>query len=354
MTQRIGITTTVPSEVIYAAGLVPVDLNNRFIAAPNPLRFTEAAERAGFPRNTCAWIKGLYTVALESPDIPAVIAVTEGDCSNTHALMEVLKYHGKEIIPFSFPYGRDRAMLKMQIEKLMAHFGVGWDAVLAVRESMRPARALLAELDEMTWKTGRVSGLENHTWLISSSDFDGDIAGFTGRLEKFVSAKRAEPPREPEIRLAYAGIPPIISGVYEHLRSLGAEVVFNEIQRQFGMSDFAQTPSRPDALVEQYRRYTFPYDIFSRLEDIKREMARRNVHGVIHYVQSFCFRQIHDFIVRREIEKPVLTLEGDSPAPLDGRTRMRLETFVEMLKEQKAQVPSSKFQVPRLRFKKDT
>jgi len=337
LTESIGITTTVPSEVIFAAGLKPVDLNNRFIAADRPAKFVEAAEHAGFPRNVCAWIKGLYSVVLDSPDIKRIIAVTEGDCSNTHALMEVLRYHGREIIPFAFPFDRDLDVLRAQIEKLMARLGTGWDKTLRVHASMRPARAMLAELDEMTWKTGQVSGLENHLWLVSSSDFEGDIARFTQKLARFLDEKRRAPSSRAQVRLAYTGIPPIFSDFYQYVESLGGGIVFNEIQRQFSMPNAASVGEKPSAadLVEQYRRYTYPCDIFVRLEDIGREIARRKVHGVIHYTQSFCFRQIQDFLVRREIDLPILTLEGDTPAPLDGRTKMRLETFIEMLKESK-------------------
>ena len=33
---RVGFTTTIPVEVVLAAGLIPVDLNNLFIADPGP------------------------------------------------------------------------------------------------------------------------------------------------------------------------------------------------------------------------------------------------------------------------------------------------------------------------------
>ena len=102
-------------------------------------------------------------------------------------------------------------------------------------------------------------------------------------------------------------------------------MVFNEIPRQFSM------PHHALGLVEQYRRYTYPYDIFFRLGDVRAEIARRGVEGVIHYAQSFCYRQIQDIIVRDEIEMPILTLEGDRPGALDARSRLRLETFVEIL-----------------------
>ncbi|HQK92468.1 MAG TPA: 2-hydroxyacyl-CoA dehydratase, partial [Armatimonadota bacterium] len=41
---RIGITSTVPSEVLYAAGRIPVDLNNVFVGSEDPLAWVEWAE----------------------------------------------------------------------------------------------------------------------------------------------------------------------------------------------------------------------------------------------------------------------------------------------------------------------
>jgi benzoyl-CoA reductase/2-hydroxyglutaryl-CoA dehydratase subunit BcrC/BadD/HgdB len=55
------------------------------------------------------------------------------------------------------------------------------------------------------------------------------------------------------------------------------------------------------------------------------------VDAVVHYVQSFCFRQIEDLIIRKKLPLPILTLEGDKPTPLDARTKIRIEAFLEML-----------------------
>ena len=120
-----------------------------------------------------------------------------------------------------------------------------------------------------------------------------------------------------------------MTDLYSFLEEMDARVVFNETQRQFSM------PYPVDSLIEQYRRYTYPYDIFTRLEDIEQEIVRRRVDGVIHYVQSFCFRQIEDMIVRQRLKLPILTLEGDRPGPLDARSRIRLEGFIEMIKARK-------------------
>jgi len=89
MNNTIGITATIPVEIIYAAGLKPVDLNNIFITSKNPKILLSQAEAAGFSHNICNWIKGIYATVLNS-GIKTVIAVTGGDCSNTIALGELL------------------------------------------------------------------------------------------------------------------------------------------------------------------------------------------------------------------------------------------------------------------------
>ncbi len=121
------------------------------------------------------------------------------------------------------------------------------------------------------------------------------------------------------------GVPPILSGLHEFLEAREARVVYNETQRQFALP-YLGTP-----LAEAYTLYTYPYGIFPRLEDIRREVERRRIHGLIHYVQSFCFRQMEDMLLRKSLGVPVLTLEGDRPMPVDARTRTRLESFLEMI-----------------------
>jgi benzoyl-CoA reductase/2-hydroxyglutaryl-CoA dehydratase subunit BcrC/BadD/HgdB len=321
----VGFTTTIPLEILIAAGRQPLDLNNAFITDPHPQRLIEEAEGAGFPRNTCGWIKGIYGVVLQR-GLREVIAVTEGDCSNTKALMEVLSLHGVTTIPFAYPYGRSAEALAEQIRQLAAHFGVDAQRIEDARQSLDRIRRQVHEIDRLTWQENRVSGADNHYFQVCTSDMNGDPAAFAAEADTFLDAARQRPPLPAGLRLAYIGVPPIFADLYQVLESAGARVVFNETQRQFSM------PYAVDSLVEQYRRYTYPYDIFTRLEDIEAQMALRQVDGVIHYVQSFCFRQIEDLIVRKRLPVPVLTLEGDRPGKVDARTRIRIEGFLEMLK----------------------
>lgn len=328
--RKIGITTTVPVEVIYAAGCVPVDLNNIFITSPDPRLLVEEAELAGYPRNVCAWIKGLYSTVLARREIGTVVAVTQGDCSNTHALMETLALAGVEIIPFAYPFDRDYDLLKLQIEKLMEKFGVGWPEVTAAHRRLSEIRRKVWEIDELTWQKGVVSGRENHLYQVNCSDFKGDPDAFEKEVNDFLRDRRQAAPTAKGLRLGYIGVPPIVDDLYDYLEERGGRVVFNETQRQFTM------PFKTADVVEQYRLYTYPYGIFYRLEDIEREIRRRRLDGIIHYAQSFCFRQIEDLIVRQRLKAlPILTLEGDKPNRLDARTRLRIDAFLETVAQKK-------------------
>ena len=323
-----GITTTIPSEVLFAAGLRPVDLNNVFITDPQPLKLIEQAERSGFPSNLCCWIKGIYAAARKHA-ISRVIGVVQGDCSNTHALMEIWQTEGIDVVEFAFPYGRSHAVLDAEINRLCAAFGTTRSAAEAVRESLAPIRAKAHEIDRLCWQDGISRGDESHLWTISCSDFNGDYAEFDRQITRFLNDVRARQPRQPAIRLGLAGIPPICSDLYQAVREYDAEIVFSEMQRQFSM------PFAAADLCEQYSRYLYPYDIFSRIDDLRREIGRRRLDGIIHYVQSFCFRQMHDRILRERISLPILTLECDRPGPMDGRSRTRIEAFLEMIAAQK-------------------
>jgi benzoyl-CoA reductase/2-hydroxyglutaryl-CoA dehydratase subunit BcrC/BadD/HgdB len=174
-----------------------------------------------------------------------------------------------------------------------------------------------------------VTGFENHLFLVSSSDFNSDPDQFERELDAFLRGVKQREPKREEIRLGFLGVPPIFNDLHDRIESLGGRVVFNEIQRQFSM------PYGDEDIIEQYLRYTYPYSMKGRIEDIKRAIRKRNLDGLIHYTQTFCFRQIYDIILRETISVPVLTLEGDRPGRIDSRTAIRIETFIEMLKDKK-------------------
>jgi benzoyl-CoA reductase/2-hydroxyglutaryl-CoA dehydratase subunit BcrC/BadD/HgdB len=321
---RVGITTTLPIEVLRAAGYAPVDLNNLFIGGDDAERAVQEAERVGFPRSTCAWIKGIYAT-VKAEGFGRVVVVTGGDCSNAAALGEVLADEGVDVVPFAFPPGPDRAATALAIEAFADRLEATVAAAEEVFARLSRSRALLAELDELTWREGVVSGRENFDWLLKGCDFAGGADAFDEEAGRFLSQARGRAQRKGRVRLGVAGVPPINDDLFEFLENLGAAVVFNELPRQFALL------AGGDDLADAYTRYTYPYGAGPRIADINREVERRGVQGLVHYVQSFCYRGIQDILVRRAVPVPVLTLEGERPGPLSAQQRLRLETFVEML-----------------------
>lgn len=321
----IGFTTTIPLELLLAGGHTAIDLNNIFISDPAPHTLVDRAEQDGFPRNCCNWIKGIYGTALRE-GIDEMIAVSEGDCSNTKALMEVLQLKGVNTYHFAYPSDRSEIALQRELDRMAKHFGAEPAATKQAWNRLNQLRTKVQEIDRLTWETNQVSGAENHLYQVCTSDMDGDPDRYEGALDTFLDEARSRSALPQILRLAYIGVPPICTDLYQTLEKLGARVVFNEVQRQFSMALGGET------LVEQYRRYTYPYDINSRLDDIETEIKRRRIDGVIHYVQSFCYRQIEDIVVRDRLKLPILTLEGDQPGPLDARNHIRIESFIELLK----------------------
>ena len=133
-------TTTIPVEVILASGYRPLDLNNIFVTAKNPLELVEKAEFAGFAGSSCAWIKGLYSVLTSAGfnrDFDVFIAVTEGDCSNAKVLEQIVAMEtGIRTFIFNFPYQRDVAKMRSEIERFADFMGTDYASCEKVRRQL--------------------------------------------------------------------------------------------------------------------------------------------------------------------------------------------------------------------------
>jgi len=323
--KRVGFTTTVPVEIIFASGKIPVDLNNVFITDDDPSSMADFAEDEGLPRNLCAWIKGIYS-AVRSGSVDEVVAVTQGDCSNSHALAELFINSGIKVHTFSYPFekeGRYEA-LKFEMERFAKSIGTTLEAGIEYSKKTDSVRQKLRKLDKMTAE-GYVTGFENHLWLVTSTDFNTDHIKYEQELDEFMKEAANREPARDRLRLGFIGVPTIFSDIYEFIEDRGASVVFNEVQRQFAI------PSESEDYVQRYVDYTYPYDVFSRIDDAKTQQEERKLDGLIHYVQSFCYRQIQDIIMKERIDCPILAIEGDGPSGIDARTKIRIESFLEML-----------------------
>lgn len=324
--RTLGITTTIPIEVTLAAGCRVLDLNNVFVTSGQTAELIERAETIGFPKSMCAWIKGLYGATFHK-EIDEIVGVIEGDCSNTKVLTEILSRKGIAIRPFAFPHSQKYEDVRREIEKFMDGFGVTLEQVEKVRQDLFVIRELAAEIDHLTWFDNKVSGFENHLHLVSCSDFDGDATLFEATLKAFIQTARQREPMNQVVRLAYIGVPPMTGDLYDFVELQGARVVFNEVQREFS---FPRATGNKD-IFEQYTQFTYPYGLEGRIDEIKKQIELREIHGVLHYSQAFCHRAAEDIIFNEVLGVPVLNIEGDRDTQLDARTKLRLEAFIDML-----------------------
>ncbi len=322
MTKRIGFTTSLPVEVIYAAGHTPIDLNNIFLSMDSGGLIHEA-ELKGFPRSLCSWIKGNFSAALNT-NLDEVIGIVQGDCSNSASLLEMIAEEGIPIWKFSFPPQRDYAALDAEICGLEEHYCISRSQTLQVKAWLDSIRLKLIELDRLTYQDRKVSGKENHLWLVNSSDFEGDPDGFEKRLDDFLYEAKQRQALRTRMRLGYVGVPPIFRNLYDSISELGGDILFNEVQRQFSM------PFWHKDIVQQYLQYTYPYSVLDRLKDIKEQIKLRKLDAIIGYTQAFCHLQIDNLLLKKHIALPFMGLEGELPENLDSRSILRLESFFEV------------------------
>lgn len=331
-------TTTVPVEVIIAAGYKPLDLNNIFINSTDSLKLVEDAECEGFPGSSCAWIKGLYSVVAARPfdsENDVFVAVTQGDCSNAKVLEEIVSVKtGIKTFVFNYPFDRNIEQMDLEISRFANFLKTTTGCAEKVRMSLSEIRKALKNIDELSYiYPGLVTGSENHLWLVCSSDFNGDteiyheqLRSFTKELEKRL-VNYTDSGRK---RIGYLGVPPIIP-IHDFIEKRNATVVFNEIQREFAMLDDAES------IQEQYVNYTYPYSSSFRFSKAIVEIKKRKLDGIIHYVQSFCHRQLEDIILRKmladsNLNIPLLTIEADKPScKIDSRVATRIEAFLETI-----------------------
>lgn len=327
--KKIGITTTVPIEVIFASGNIPIDLNNLFVVSENYLEYIDLAEKDGFPKSSCAWIKGIYGACIKN-EIKEIIGVVEGDCSNTRVLIEVLQLKGVKVHPFSYPHSHDLEDVQQAIKKFMQLFDVDEKAVEEERKRLNHVRDLVFQLDELTYKDNKATGFENHINQLCMSDFNGDVDKYEKEMnDLLIQIKRREPSNK-KIRLGYIGVPPMTGDIYQFVERFNAHFVFNEVQREFAFPRAVNASN----VYKQYYDYTYPYDVDFRLKEIVKQIEERKIDGIIHYTQAFCHRAIEDIIIKNNINIPILTIEGDKLNSLDARTKLRLEAFLDMLNDQ--------------------
>jgi benzoyl-CoA reductase/2-hydroxyglutaryl-CoA dehydratase subunit BcrC/BadD/HgdB len=326
----IGITTTVPVEVLMAAGYTPLDLNNIFVTSEDHEKYIKLAEQDGFPQNYCSWIKGIYGVCIDR-GVKEILAVVGGDCSNSIVLSEVLELKGIKVHSFAYPIDRSIVGMKIQLDALMQHFGVNIYDVEKERTKLVALRNKMIVLDKLTYNEGVVSGWENHLYQVCMSDFNLNVQEYNNDIDGFIAIAKKRMPKNYTLRVGYIGVPPITGDIYDFIESNDAKLVYNEVQREFSMPRHLNA----NTIYEQYIDYTYPYDTFYRSKEILKQVDERKIDAIIHYTQAFCYRSAQHIILKQKLGIPVLHIEGDKSREIDARTQLRVEAFLDMVKDRK-------------------
>lgn len=320
----IGFTAPIPLEILVAAGRQPVDLNQLFLNSDNQAELIEEAELAGFHPHASPWIKGLYGTILRH-GIRDVIAVTTGH-AEIRELIAILELHGVRVIPFSYPFDRSGESLALEIKKLARYFGASPVVINQARRQLNQIRAKVHAIDRLNWKENRVNSRDSFSFQLATADMKGDPVSFEQELDHFLSRRSNAPRQGQKLRLACLGNIPLCSNLFETIEELDARVVFNEAARQISM------PAEVDSLVEQYLNFTLPYDIATRLKSCEEELSQRDVDGLIFISQCGTSGQIEEIFLRQRFKQPLLALPDLRPGELDGGNRLKLESFIGMLR----------------------
>ncbi|OGI10345.1 MAG: hypothetical protein A2Y40_01445 [Candidatus Margulisbacteria bacterium GWF2_35_9] len=325
--KTIAFTTTIPQEYIWASGNIPLDLNNYFITK-TPHDFIKNGEKMGMPRNTCSWIKGLLGAMEEIKDtVSAIIAVTEGDCSNNHSLINLYQYYYPkiDIISFSYPTDKNPEKLQIELDKLGRYFGINHTEVNHTKASLDAIRLKIKQFDTLQSNNHVLPATLIQQKLVASSDFNGNYKQYELEIDAHIKELSGLNNRDQHrLKIGCMGVPTIITDLFDYLEgSFPIDITFFEVEQDFCMYDTNKS------ILEQYLHFKYPYDIFTRINHIKKEIKSRGLKAIIHYTQSFCHRQIDDILIHKLLGVPVLTIEGEAPDPLDMRTKNRIECFME-------------------------
>ncbi len=306
---KIGITALIPPELIFACGREPFDVNNVIPASRK------------YPKNKlCAWTAIWKEMLIKKEiAIDSLIVVAGGDCHNALVDGQNVAMGGLPTHFFFYPFDGDPEYLESQLYRLCGFLG-------DIRFPEKPGEIMeLKKLGQMIDKKrscGKISPAEAFSILISFSDLRGDVDGFRKAI-----ASIEESDFELNNRVALIGVPPIYYDFHEVAQSLGLQVVFDELPYEFirhGGTDIME-------IARDYCNYTFARPLGLRINFLREELEKRKIDGVVHYTQFACHHMLEDEIFRKELDYPMLTLQGDLPGNTPQQIKLRLEAFREML-----------------------
>jgi len=306
---KIGITALVPPELIFACDCSPLDVNN-FIP-----------ESRKYPRNKlCAWTAIWKEMLIQKEiRIESLIVVAGGDCHNALVDGQKVAMSGTRTHFFFYPFDGDAEYLESQLWRLSDFLG---DIKNPDKfKEITNLKKLGQDMDKKRYN-GKINPGEAFRILISSSDLQSD----PDKFRKAISSIR-ENNIELNSRVALIGVPPIYHDFHDVAQSLDLAIVFDELPYEF----IRHGGNNIREIARDYCNYTFARPLEFRINFLQKELEKRNIDGVIHYTQFACHHMLEDEVIRKELDYPVLTIQGDLPGKTPEQIKLRLEAFREAL-----------------------
>lgn len=345
--------TYTPSEIIYAAGLVPVSLCG---GSQDPIQYAEA----DLPKNLCPLIKSSYGFAI-SDTCPyfyfSDIIIGETTCDGKKKMYELMG-ELKETHVLQLPQNsNDEYSYKLWLNelyklkaKLEERFGVEItedDLREAIREGNNERRIFkeffeLGKLNPSPLKGSVMSAIQegfgfNFDRPTKNRELKEKTEEIYDTWEKELKGTKSSRPR---ILLTGCPVIGVKQKVLETIENLGADIVVFEncsgIREKLQLIDESGDPM--EAIAKKYLNVSCsvmsPND--KRLKDIEQLIEEYQVDGVIEVVLQAC----HTFaieatkvsrFVTQKLNKPYLYIESDYSMSDVGQISTRIEAFLEMI-----------------------
>ena len=344
----------VPTEIIYAAGALPVGLC-AFTDEPIP------AAEADLPKNLCPLIKASYGFAL-TDTCPyfyfSDLIIGETTCDGKRKMFELLN-DIKETYVMQLPHTRDekavaawRAEIIAFKEKLEQFYGVRItedDIRESIRRKNRERAVVMNYLELGKLEPSPVSGYELGTRLDAGS-FSFDLEARCAELEALTAEgmakwekEKAEGVRRDRPRILVTGCPNagVRDKIIRAVEELGADVVAFDTcnaTREKAEPVDEQNPDVYDALARKY--LAINCSVMSPNETRRDYMGQMidayHVDGVIEIVLQACHTfAVEAHYIRKYVTEekgiPYLNIETDYSQSDKGQINTRLAAFLETI-----------------------
>ena len=345
--------TFVPTELIYAAGAIPVGL------CSTSEESIPAAE-SRLPRNLCPLIKASYGMAL-TDRCPyfyfSDLIVGETTCDGKKKMFELMN-EIKETYVIQLPYRRDASARAYWREQLIAfrekleqfyHVTITEDDIRRSIHRVNEERRVLREFLEIgQLDPSPVSGYEMGTTLDAgnfSFDLEARCRTVAQRTEELQNKWKRELKGRESVRprVLVTGCPNggVRDKIIRTVEELGADVVAfdtcNGIRDKMEPVD-EQNPDPFDALARKYLNLncSIMSPNTTRITDMAQMIEDYHVDGVIDIILQSCHTfDIEAYYVKQMVtgEKgiPYLNIETDYSASDTGQLNTRLAAFLETI-----------------------